>query len=516
MSKQNKLTEAEILDLQRQQLKLLQMQYDLEQGLPHLYGFPWYKWAKEFFESTNRENFLTAANQASKSSTMIRKFIHWATEPKLWTKLWPSLINGQVPNQFWYMYPTQEVATIEFETKWLPLFLPRNKYKDHPQYGWKDEWDKGMIRNITFNSGVTIYFKTYSQKAKDLQTGTVYLIGLDEECPVDLLPELQARLNATDGYLCSVFTATMGQLYWEQVMERRGKQDERHKDALKLTVSLFDCLTYEDGSASHWTEDKIRRAIARCPNEAEVQRRIYGRFVKSQGLMYESFSLEKNTVDGHPLPEHWHIYSGVDVGSGGMSGHPAAIIFVAVSPDYKRGRVFKGWRGDGVPTTSEDILNKYRELLGKLRPIQQTYDYAAKDFFTIASRKGLSFTRADKDRAVGIGLLNTLFKTEMLKIHSNDGELQKLISELSTLSVTADKRKASDDMIDALRYCIASIPWDFSDIEVSSESEALKEIPKAPEKTGPEIRREWFMSTKEVVDDIDAELDFWNEQGGAF
>src|SRR6185295_15948148 len=77
------------------------------ENLPHIYGFPWYSWAKDFFDSTNRFNFLCAANQISKSSTQIRKAIHWATEKSLWEGLWP----GRNVSQFWYLYPTRPVAT---------------------------------------------------------------------------------------------------------------------------------------------------------------------------------------------------------------------------------------------------------------------------------------------------------------------------------------------------------------------------------------------------------------------
>lgn len=512
---QQKNLSEDVLELKREQLRLLELQLKMQEGLPHLYGWKWYSWAWDFFESQNKENFLCAANQISKSSTMIRKFIHWATAPDHWAGLWPSLQKGQVPNQFWYFYPTQEVATIEFETKWEPLFLPKGEYKNSPQYGWKEEWDKGMIRNIRFNSGVTIYFKTYSQKSKDLQTGTVYAIGADEEMPVELLPELQARLNSTDGYFHMVFTATLGQLHWEQTLDPKSSVDEKHKGAWKRTVSLYDCLFYKDGSPSHWTEDKIRRAIAKCPNEAEVQRRVYGKFVRSHGLQYEGFSNERNVTDPHLLPSTWNDYSGVDIGSGGMSGHPAGIIFVSVSPDYKRGRVYKAWRGDGVPTTAEDIWVKYLTLRGKKIPLMEKYDWASKDFGMITNRKGGAFTPADKNRESGVGLLNTLFKTGMLKIHRGDPELDKLIGEICSLAVGADKKKAKDDLCDALRYAVASVPWDFSDFEVSTESEALKELPAKKEKTGPEMRRDWFMSEKEATDDIQAELDFWNEESGA-
>lgn len=508
--KQNKLSEHEELQLKKRELELMRMKLEIHEGLPHLYAFKWYPWAKEFFLSQNKENFLCAANQISKSSTQIRKAIHWASEPKLWPELWPSLLPGQKPNQLWYLYPTFDVAQTEFETKWEPQFLPRGKFKDDPVYGWNAVFDKGLIRKIEFNSGVTIYFKAYSQKAKDLQSGTVYAIFADEEMPVELVPELQARLNASDGYFHMVFTATLGQLYWAQTMEPASKADEKYPQAWKRQVSVYDCQFYDDGTPSHWTDAKIKRAEAKCPTESEKQRRIFGKFVKSEGLMFPSFDFERNTATYHPPPRHWLHYSGVDPGTGG-SAHPAAIIFVAVSPDYKHGRVWRAWRGDGINTASPDIYAKYRELKGKLPMSAQKYDYASREFFLHVSSKGEAFSPAEKDHVSGYSMINTLLKSGMLKIYLGDPELDKLVSEIRTLSSTGDKRKASDDLCDALRYACMAVPWDFSDIE-GEQSDQFAEIKGEKIKTGSDERREWFMNSKEVSEDsVQDELDFWND-----
>jgi phage terminase large subunit-like protein len=97
----------------------------------------------------------------------------------------------------------------------VELFLPRGKFKDDPVYGWKEEKKQGDIVAIHFNSGVHIFFKTYSQNAEDLQSGTCDAIFCDEELPEELY-ELIARLNATDGYIHMVFTATLGQDFWRR------------------------------------------------------------------------------------------------------------------------------------------------------------------------------------------------------------------------------------------------------------------------------------------------------------
>jgi hypothetical protein len=172
------------------------------------------------------------------------------------------------------------------------------------------------------------------------------------------------------------------------------------------------------------------------------------------------------------IPEDWLIYTGVDLGSGGEKNHPAAVCFIGVRPDFKYGEVFQGWRGDKTVTTSADVLEKHRELCiyhgRQLYPVIKSYDYSNRDFFNISSRAGEGFTPADKNRERGKNLLNTLFKSQMLKIQDDDPELLKLVIEISNLLEDTAKAQAVDDFLDSLRYGCMPIPWNFDGIAFPS------------------------------------------------
>lgn len=464
-------------------------------------------------------NYIVTHN----SSTQIRKVIDWATDQSKWKKLWPSLLPGQKPNQFWYFYPSAPVATVEFETKWVPDFLPRGEMKSDPVYGWKEEYDKNYIKQINFNSGVTIYFKTYSQKIIDLQSGSVHYIALDEETPEFLISEFQARLRAVKGYLSAVFTATIGQEFWRKVMEPHNKDEEIYPNAFKRTVSLYDSQEYIDGSKSRWTNERIAEVIAECTSEAEVQRRVFGRFVKSENLAFHAFSLDRNMMTPQPIPKSWSIYGGVDPGSGGKSGHPAAIIFIAVRPDYREGWIFRGWRGDGIPTANPDILDKFRELRGALLLTSQVYDYKDKDFQLVALSQGEPFEMANKSRDQGFGVVNSLYKNGMLKIFRGDVELDKLVGEVLSLPKDIDKRSAIDDLCDAKRYTCMAIPWDFSHIAAPVDLKKFAD-PPVDARTEESIRqaeilkarREFALNISSDIDDsMESEFEYWNELSGS-
>lgn len=433
----------------------------LQENLPHLYGWKWYPWARKFFESRKKFNFLCAANQISKSSTQIRKCINWATDITLWSQLWPT-----IPKQFWYLYPDFKLATGEYKEKWVKEFLPRGPMKDHPVYGWTPTFSAGRyIESIVFNSGVTVYFKSYEQNPSSLQAASLYAVFADEEMPVDIYDELYIRLSAPaiNGYFHMAFTATLGQEFWWNTIEEIGSEKENFKkDSLKLQVSMYDCLTYEDGSPSLWTEEKIEEIKKGCKSENEVLRRVYGRFVKSENLQYPGYNESVNLVPPRLLPDTWAVYAGIDPGSGGRA-HPSAITFLAVNPEKTRGEVIRCWRGDGLITTSSDLVRIFQDLVSSLGrvPVIQCYDWAARDFMLVAGRMGIPFLPANKERGFGQRVMNSLFKSEMLLIHDSD-DGRKLSWELKNLSEGIDKSRAKDDLVDSLRFAVTSVPWDFS------------------------------------------------------
>jgi hypothetical protein len=491
---------------------------ELREGLPFLHGWKWYPWAREFFESENKLNFLCAANQISKSSTQIRKCIDWATNFRKWPSLWRA-----PPKQFWYLYPSASVATSEFRTKWQQ-FLPRGKYKTEAvidgepnYYAWKEEIKNKEIHCIHFFvADVYLFFKSYAQDTQTLQTGTCDAIFCDEELPMEHYEELLFRLAASDGYFHMVFTATLGQEYWRLVIEEDGDK-EKLADAFKLQVSMYDCLFYEDGTPSHWTHEKIQIVKNRCKTHNEVLRRIYGRFVVDEGLKYEAFDIKRHVrANPEPVPDDWYVFAGVDIGSGGEKGHPAAIVFCAVRPDYRQGRIFLGWRGDGVPTTASDIVTQFQKLRKTFRhPMAaQFYDHSAKDFHLIAARMGEPFAPADKGHDKGEAVVNVLFKNNMLALDDTE-ELEKLAWELTNLRLDTPKTKAKDDFTDALRYAITLIPWDWSAI-MGAPPEGWVEPEKqmTPSERRTLERKQAFDQHKADEQAIEDEIEEWNGHYG--
>lgn len=345
----------------------------------------------------------------------------------------------------------------------------------------------------------------------------------DEELPEEYYSELQARLFATDGYFHMVFTATLNQDFWKLAMEGDGDQ-EKFPDALKLQVSMRDCITYRNGRPGAFTEERIKRIEASCKSETERLRRVEGRFITEGGRKCAQYDSLRHLKTPFSVPADWRRYVGIDLGSGGRA-HPPAISFIAVRPDCRFGVVYKGWIGDdGSTYTAGDVFNKFLSLRGNDLLVIQSFDQQAKDFGTIAGRAGETFMPSDKSQERGEDTMNTLFKNDMLILFDTP-EIQKLGSELSTLMKSTPKKKARDNFYDSTRYCAMAVPWDWSMLKGDQTEDQIKEFDTRPFTDDERVAMEIDERRGELVDSItgrnsgkdqgwdemDAEFTFWQE-----
>jgi hypothetical protein len=136
-------------------------------------------------------------------------------------------------------------------------------------------------------------------------------------------------------------------------------------------------------------------------------------------------------------------------------------------------------------TTATDILLKYMEMKTGKNVITAFYDHQDIDMSIIAEREGIDLIKAQKSNTWGTGVLNTLFKNEMLEIDKVEN-WQILVRQIKTLRhVTQKNLSKNDDLVDSLRYACASVPWNFSGI---SAEEIIN--PKKREYTQEEINKD--------------------------
>ena len=464
----------------------------------------------------------TAANQTGKSTCHQWDKINRATNFELWEKLWPpSLAKGRKPDLFWFWMTDQDTIDREVRLKWLK-WLPQGDFKQSKQYGWTlDANKKGEeVKGIIFNSGVYLQFLYFSKSTINVQSATVWDMGTDEEMPLKFWDEAYQRLSSTGRYFSAAFTATLNQPMWWRAMEGKG-ESEMFPNALKLQVSKYDCLVFDDGTPGLYTEEQVKEEEAACSSEAQRLRRIWGKFAPESGLKYHAFDPSRHYVAPKAIPTDWYRFSGVDIGSGGDKNHPAAFYFIAVRPDFRLGYVYKGRRMDGEPTTAGDVYSAYCTERGSDTMFGESYDYHAKDFGTIAERNGESFLMADKNHERGEDVINTLFANDMLFLFDLP-EVRKVGEEMLTLMKETDKRAAKDDAADACRYALMGIPWDWTAIQGKPPEGVEREPAKPRQLTKEEALAEEIRQRRgdpeKVEDDwgeLAEDIAFWNDQAGS-
>lgn len=428
-----------------------------------------YPWQQSFFLTKNRRAFITAANQIGKSSINILKFLNLGWRPELWSEYF----GARIPRMYIYLYPDKKTATQEFMTKWKPYLSQNPKDK---KYGYKAVFDNKDIDYIELSSGVTIFFKFYTQQPKNIQAATADMVGMDEECPESHWNELMVRTQGTramgSGYVSMVFTATLGQDYLYRVMERIGMPDELFPDAYKDQISLYDCTKYADGSPTHLTKKYIKEEIIPTySSKAEILKRVFGRFVKDAGLEYHGFDEERNTEPFNwDMVKHWNFFTGVDFGSGGQHGHSSGISLVAIDPTFTKVRVVKTYWSEKRRMTQGDLLEVFRREFESYNAFN-SYDHSATDFGELAVRESIPFNKAEKSHSIGIELMNTLFKTGQLKIFTGPetGANYQAIRELNSIDTTIPKNKRVDDVADSIRYAIAGQALRITPLHVKDE-----------------------------------------------
>jgi hypothetical protein len=494
---------------------------EIKNGLPHLFSFKFYTWMRNFWSCEKQFQYIFLPNQVGKSSIMIRRIIHYCTEPKSWTRF------KRQPRMVMYFYPDKKTILREISTKW-PEFLPQGIYKDDDKYGYTIKYQGGYPDRIEWKSGVTLFFMTYGtsnikESAQRMQASTPSIVAADEVVPEQLINEIIARVSSP---------ANIGAMFWqactptrfEPYLQKIQNGKTKMPDSYVQTNSLFDCVEYEDGSKSPWTVKEIEKKISTYTTQRDVQIRVYGKFSASEGLQFPQFHRDRHFQPRHHVPKDWDLYAGIDYGSGGATGHPSSVAIIAVNSEYSKARVMSLSRmdKDRFPngTTEDDVLNEYLLMcqdLGRPFATAAYYDWACGAMAVSAAQRGISLINANKKREDGKNIINSLFKNDMMLIYQDakppeiegaDTEAEKLCDELEALMEGADKKSAKDDLIDALRYAVSSLTWNFVNVVVKdpNDNTPTKPKPKTIKRRGVKIH-----SFDDFEDEMEREIHEQNE-----
>lgn len=317
-------------------------------------------------------------------------------------------------------------------------FLPPKEIK-------KIHWlQNGTIDFIALINGSTIGFKTYDQGREAWQGPVKDWIWMDEEGPEAVIKEARSRLTGANSKLIFTLTPLLGLSYL-------------YHEFFESPIFYRTHVTGSTYENKEHLDPLYLKAQEQLP-EDEQQSRLYGNFVRLGGLVYKEFDAQTHVLPHfEPNTKDFLFLQGMDFGA----DHPTAFVMAGIDQDQNV-YVFREYKKADLPigdhaTTWLSITKGYE--------VQRIFsDPSAKQARIELRRKPFQLTLIPgvRDRAVGISLIRTLLKNNKLFISS---DCKDLIYEFqhhqhkhtdNEEQKDADVKKVDDDLLDALRYMVAS------------------------------------------------------------
>jgi phage terminase large subunit-like protein len=311
--------------------------------------FEAYPKQQEFMDygSTYNERLLIAGNRVGKSDTGAFELSRHLTGiyPDNWRG--KRFDHNSGPVKVWAAGPSGILVRDVAQTKLFGPpgvadlmgtgFIPRDAIVGQPSASRSaaNAFDTAHIRHAS--GGVShLGFKSYEQDRRIWQGETLQGIWFDEEPPLELYTEGQARLITTAGISFMTFTPLFG--YSEVV--KLYLDDDRAKNRISVQMALTD--------AKHMTPEMIERTLAAYPRHEWAARRE-GSPHLSGGRVFSTpeeqlaeppfiFAGKDQPIDKYSQkvgPTPWQYIWGIDFGI----DHPFAAVLLAYNPELGDGHV---------------------------------------------------------------------------------------------------------------------------------------------------------------------------------
>jgi len=317
------------------------------------------------------------------------------------------------------------------------------------------------------------YIRTTDEPRVEIGGNTYYLFGANNELAQDKIQGLTAAgAYADEAPLfprsfveqmigrCSVDGAKiflngnpLGPKHWFKT-EYIDKATE--KRILYLHFTMDDNLTLVE---------KVKERYKRMFTGVFYQRYIKGLWVMAEGLIYDMFLEEENTVKFKDLPNIKTSWVGIDYGT----ANPTVYLLVGLGADQCL-YVYDEYRWDsrkqGRQKTDKEYSQEYIGWINKNKVIPRYtfFDPSAKSFGLQLHRDGVKGVIPAKNAVIdGVRAVSSLFGAKKLyivsdKCHGLIEELQDYVWDEKAQERGEDKPlKVNDHGPDALRYVILSI-----------------------------------------------------------
>jgi len=338
---------------------------------------------------------------------------------------------------------------------------------------WQKAWnDRNRI--LTFADGSWWDFLTHDMDIDAFAGAELDRMHFDEEPPGERgklqYDESLARLIDRDGDVRFTMTPLLG-LTWvftELTADGTPRQDE---EVYVVTGSM--------GDNPHLGEAMRKRLEERWAEEpTKLRARMHGEFVHLEGLVFTEFEEGRHISPDRPVPRRDEmskpdvpVFASIDPGI----DHPAALVFFWVD-ENDVAEVFYAEKASDLIVA--DLAGMWESVCAanNLRPRWTTIDPAGRNRNPVTGRSvqqefarhGVTTLAGQNDRMAGYDVVKERLRSDRLIIHASCPALidefknyrwkkprQQQVEDVGTAAAVIKK---NDDLLDALRYGLMSMP----------------------------------------------------------
>lgn len=240
-----------------------------------------------------------------------------------------------------------------------------------------DAYESLAVRHVS--GGISrVVFKSYEQSREDWQGADVDLLWFDEEPPLSIYTEGQARRRGA-GRSLMTFTPLLGM---SEVV--RGFLNEENPNRIVVRMGLRD--------ASWYSPERMEQMILQYPMH-ERQARIEGVPMLGAGAIF-IIPRERLSIELQQVPMEWAKLWGIDFGI----AHPFAAVLCAWNREDDVFYVLKTFKVEGqLPIVHTDAMLR---MAAMDIPVAWPHDGNARD-------KGSGLTLAKQYKALGLAMMPT-------------------------------------------------------------------------------------------------------------
>ncbi|UTI65622.1 hypothetical protein NBH00_05275 [Paraconexibacter antarcticus] len=382
------------------------------------------------------------------------------------------------------------VVVVDLPNALTKVWLPKMRRVIPAGALWKGDFQKAWnerTRMLQFADGSWWDFLTHDMDVDAYAGADVDRIHFDEEPPGAKgraqFDESLVRLIDRDGDVRFTLTPLLG-LNWVYYEITDGGVPRNDEDCRVITGSMDD-----NPHTAKAMKERLKKKWAKDPLLLEA--RMNGSFVHFAGSIYPEFSEAEHVVPARPVPRRGEkakpsvpVYASIDPGL----DHPSGVVFAWVD-ELDVMEVFHAFKIRG---TVSDVAKHFHAACERfeVKPRWVVIDPSARNKSHITGRSmqleyaehGIHTLPGQNSRLAGFSRVKERLSTGRLLVHAGNEELVEEFRDYrwkarrnqSEDASPEEPIKVKDDMLDALRYLVMSLP-------VKGRAEADEKLLTGPE-----------------------------------